>query len=141
MATETPAQMAARFRKMAQDPKLPQSVKNTYLDKANEVEKAAAKPTMAKGGAMMPQRGSRTAKHKETKMMGGGYAMKEPMTKMAKGGMPMVEKDGMKVPAFAADGKGKMAKGGMVKKAGKPAIAIMIGVAKPMAKPAAKKGK
>ena len=34
-----------------------------------------------------------------------------------------------------------MAKGGMVKKAGKPAIAIMIGVAKPMAKPAAKKGK
>jgi len=89
----------------------------------------------------MPQRGSRTAKHKETKMMGGGYAMKEPMTKMAKGGMPMVEKDGMKVPAFAADGKGKMAKGGMVKKAGKPAIAIMIGVAKPTAKPMAKKGK
>ena len=50
MATETPEQMAARFRKMAQDPKLPQSVKNTYLDKANAVEKAAAKPTMAKGG-------------------------------------------------------------------------------------------
>jgi hypothetical protein len=140
MATETPAQMAARFRKMAQDPKLPQSVKNTYLDKANEVEKAAAKPTMNKGGAMMPQRGSRTAKHKETKMMYGGMAEKKPMA-MAKGGMPMVEKDGMKVPAFAADGKGKMAKGGMVKKAGKPAIAIMIGVAKPMAKPAAKKGK
>jgi hypothetical protein len=29
--------------------------------------------------------------------------------------MPMVVKDGKKVPAFAADGKGKMAKGGMVK--------------------------
>jgi hypothetical protein len=29
--------------------------------------------------------------------------------------MPMVEKDGKKVPAFAADGKGKMAKGGMAK--------------------------
>jgi hypothetical protein len=27
----------------------------------------------------------------------------------------MVEKGGMKVPAFAADGKGKMAKGGAVK--------------------------
>ena len=118
MATETPAQMAARFRKMAQDPKLPQSVKNTYLDKANEVEKAAAKPTMNKGGAMMPQRGSRTAKHKETKMMYGGMAEKKPMA-MAKGGMPMVEKDGMKVPAFAADGKGKMAKGGVVKAAPK----------------------
>ena len=36
-----------------------------------------------------------------------------PMKKMAAGGkMPMVEKDGQKVPAFAADGVGKMAKGG-----------------------------
>jgi hypothetical protein len=39
-------------------------------------------------------------------------AKKKPM-KMADGGMAMVEKDGKKVPAFAADGKGKMAKGGM----------------------------
>ena len=39
-------------------------------------------------------------------------AKKKPM-KMNDGGMPMVEKDGKKVPAFAADGKGKMAKGGM----------------------------
>jgi hypothetical protein len=35
--------------------------------------------------------------------------------KMATGGMPMVEKAGQKVPAFAADGKGKMAHGGAVK--------------------------
>lgn len=34
--------------------------------------------------------------------------------KLAKGGMPMVEKAGVKVPAFAADGVGKMAKGGAV---------------------------
>jgi len=34
----------------------------------------------------------------------------------AAGGMAMVEKAGKKVPAFAADGVGKMAKGGMVKK-------------------------
>jgi hypothetical protein len=34
---------------------------------------------------------------------------------MAAGGMPMVMKDGKKVPAFAADGVGKMAKGGMAK--------------------------
>jgi hypothetical protein len=40
------------------------------------------------------------------KMNMGGYAG---------GGMPMVMKDGQKVPAFAADGKGKMAKGGMAK--------------------------
>jgi hypothetical protein len=34
---------------------------------------------------------------------------------MASGGMPMVMKDGKKVPAFAADGKGKMAGGGKAK--------------------------
>jgi len=37
--------------------------------------------------------------------------------KMAKGGkLPMVEKDGKKVPFYAADGKGKMAYGGKAKK-------------------------
>ena len=80
MATETPEQMAARFRKMAEDKSLPQAVRNTYLDKANAVEKAAAKPTMNKGGAV-------TAKRKASKM---------------------------------------------------PAIAIMIGVGKPMSKPTKK---
>ena len=50
------------------------------------------------------------------------HEMKEAgMKKMAKGGyasggMPMVMKDGQKVPAFAADGKGKMASGGMAMK-------------------------
>ena len=28
--------------------------------------------------------------------------------------MPMVKKNGKKIPAFAADGKGKMNKGGMI---------------------------
>lgn len=46
-------------------------------------------------------------------MMYGGMA---PKKKMAKGGMPMVEKDGKKIPAFAADGKGKMMYGGMADK-------------------------
>lgn len=45
------------------------------------------------------------------KMAYGGKAMK-----MAKGGMPMVKKDGEMVPAFAADGVGKMSYGGKVKK-------------------------
>ena len=124
MATETPAQMAARFRKMAQDPNLPQSVKNTYLDKANAVEKAAAKPTMAKGGSVMPQRGSRTAKNKETKMM-------------AKGGM--VKKDFKPCEGCPTPAKCKAAGKCMAKesKGGKPAFAVMIAVGKP----AAKKGK
>jgi hypothetical protein len=46
------------------------------------------------------------------------------------GGMPMVMKNGKKVPAFAADGVGKMMKGGMAKKkptAKKKATAYMYG--------------
>ena len=38
------------------------------------------------------------------------------MIKMAEGGMAMVMKNGKKVPEFAADGKGKMANGGKVRK-------------------------
>ena len=40
--------------------------------------------------------------------------------------MPMVKKNGKKIPAFAADGKGKMNKGGMAKKK-KPAAKMMGG--------------
>lgn len=48
---------------------------------------------------------------KAKKMMGGG------MAKKYKGGgkLPMVEKNGKMVPAYAADGKGKMMGGGMAK--------------------------
>jgi hypothetical protein len=46
----------------------------------------------------------------------GGNVKKMNMGGYADGGMPMVMKDGQKVPAFAADGKGKMAKGGMAHK-------------------------
>jgi hypothetical protein len=38
------------------------------------------------------------------------------VNKAAGGKLKMVEKDGKKVPAFAADGVGKMAMGGKVKK-------------------------
>jgi len=53
---------------------------------------------------------------------------------MAQGDMPMTMKNGKKVPAFAADGVGKMMKGGMAKK--KPAAKKMMagGMAKPKAK-------
>ena len=56
------------------------------------------------------------------KMMRGGMAEKPTMMMKAggtpiKGGkMKMVEKDGKKVPAFAADGVGKMKRGGKAKK-------------------------
>ena len=55
----------------------------------------------------------------------GGMIMKKPAAKkMNKGGMPMVMKDGKKVPAYAADGVGKMNMGGMAKK--KPAAKKMM---------------
>ena len=43
----------------------------------------------------------------------GGNMKKMNMGGYADGGMPMVMKDGKKVPTFAADGVGKMKKGGM----------------------------
>jgi len=49
------------------------------------------------------------------------------MIKMAAGGMPMVMKGGKKVPAFAADGKGKMAAGGMAKKKKESTAKMMKG--------------
>jgi len=59
--------------------------------------------------------GGRTSMKKQTKMARGG---KMPMAKMKEGGkLPMVEKDGQMVPAFAADGEGKMARGGKTKMA------------------------
>lgn len=76
-------------------------------------------------------------------------AMGGKMPTMAKGGkMPMVAKDGKKVPAFAADGKGKMARGGGVEHKGKTkgkmvkmADGGMVGKASKRADGIAKKGK
>ena len=117
MATD--AEKVKMYREKAKDTSIPQEVRNTYLDRANELERKAYEATkapaapetkLAKGG--MPVRGSRTATNKEKKMMGGGYAMP------------------MKTPM--------MAKGGAASK--KPMLAIMIGVGKPPAKDAPKGG-
>lgn len=96
----TPVNKAARFRKMAEDTSLPQAVRNEYLDKANALEKEAAKPTMAKGGAV-----SKTA---PKKMMYGGMT-----EKMAKGGM--TKKPSVAIMIAVGKPKEKMAKGGAVK--------------------------
>lgn len=62
-----------------------------------------------------------TVKPKMNTMKKGGAAKAKPMMKKG-GSMPMVKKDGKMVPAFAADGKGKMMYGGakkpMMKKGG-----------------------
>jgi LysM repeat protein len=83
------------------------------MEKRSSKPKAAAKPATRKKPASKP-RATSTVDSPIAARAGG--AMKK--TKgYAKGGkMPMVMKDGKKVPAFAADGKGKMAAGGMTKK-------------------------
>ena len=70
-----------------------------------------------RGGEMMDKK--KMHKMPNGKMMAGATHKEAKMKKMAAGGMPMVEKNGQKVPAFAADGKGKMAKGGKVMKCAK----------------------
>ena len=92
MATD--AEKVKMYREKAKDTSIPQEVRNTYLDRANELERKAFEETkkppaapakLAKGG--MPVRGSRTATNKTKKMMGGGYAMPAKTTMMSKGGM------------------------------------------------------
>ena len=55
-----------------------------------------------------------------------GGMMKKKKSGYAAGGMPMVMKGGKKVPAFAADGVGKMNMGGMAAKKKKPAAKKMM---------------
>jgi hypothetical protein len=90
MATD--AEKVKMYREKAKDTTVPQEVRNTYLDRANELErkafeatKAAPEKKMMYGG--MPVRGSRTATNKTKKMMGGGYTMPAKTTMMSKGGM------------------------------------------------------
>jgi len=75
------------------------------------------KPTMKAGMSMAKDGMKKPTPMAKTSMLGSMMGMKKGgMKKMAEGGMPMVMKDGEKVPAFAADGKGKMKAGGMAKK-------------------------
>ena len=83
-------------------------------------EMKESKAMVKKEVSFMKKKGAPKAmvKHEmaEAGMKHGGKVKKMAMGGYADGGMPMVMKDGQKVPAFAADGKGKMAKGGGVKK-------------------------
>lgn len=88
------AEKAAKFREMAKDKSLPQDVRNTYLDRANELERAeyeATKPkektaavtAMAKGGAVVAKAPMKKAAKAPAKAMAKGGAVK----KMNSGGM------------------------------------------------------
>ena len=97
---------------------IPQSVGKDFIqaDKGRKFNRGGdmkeSKAMMGKEVAFMKKKGAPKSmvKHEMAEMKGmkkGGYAG---------GGMPMVEKDGKKVPAFAADGVGKMKHGGVAKK-------------------------
>jgi len=79
-----------------------------------------SKEMMKKEVSFMKKKGAPASmvKHEmaEAGMKHGGKVKKMVMGGYAGGGMPMVMKDGKKVPAFAADGEGKMKKGGMAMK-------------------------
>ena len=102
--------------KFAKKAGVPQSVGEEFLkaDKGRKFAKGGdmeSKKMVGKELAFMKKAGAPKSmiKHEKAemgmkKMNMGGYAS---------GGMPMVMKDGEKVPAFAADGKGKMARGGL----------------------------
>ena len=73
------------------------------------------KPKTLHGKMSIMKEGGDTMASKMNPGMMAMMAKKKGM-KMADGGMPMVMKDGKKIPAFAADGKGAMKKGGAAKK-------------------------
>ena len=109
------------------------------MNKMTTRKKASkAMPGMKAMKAMAASSGSPRMKPMQgmmpTPMMGmnmGGMAMGKGY---ADGGMPMVVKDGKKVPSFAADGKGKMKHGGMAHGTKAPkgrGMAIMIAIGKP----------
>lgn len=122
---------------------IPQKVGKDFLqaDKGRKFNRGGdmkeSKAMMGKELAFMKKKAAPKSmvKHEMAKMKGmkkGGYAG---------GGMPMVEKDGKKVPAFAADGVGKMKHGGMAKKMMGGGMAYSSGGYTRAANGVAKKGK
>ena len=100
-----------------------------------KVIKAKRKAFQDMQAAEVDKVGRKSSQANRDKKMKGKVSLAPDMN-FNKGGMPMVMKDGKKVPAYAADGVGKMNKGGMAMK--KPAKKMMAGgMAKK--KPAAKK--
>lgn len=96
MATD--AEKVKMYREKAKDTTVPQEVRNSYLDRANELERKAYEAT----------------KVPEKKMAkGGAVSKKTPAKAPAKGGKPVVA---IMVGMAKPKGKTMMNKGGMAKK-------------------------
>jgi hypothetical protein len=88
---------------------------STSKKQHNFMAAVASNPKFAKKAGVPSAVGKEFLTADKGKTFKEGGMMKKMVKKMAPGGMAMVTKDGQRVPAFAADGKGKMAKGGMTK--------------------------
>jgi len=89
---------------------------STSKKQHNFMEAIAHSPSFAKKVGVPQSVGQDFSKaDKGRKFSKGGDMKKMNMGGYADGGMTMVNKGGKMVPDFAADGKGKMAKGGMAK--------------------------
>jgi hypothetical protein len=87
---------------------------STSKKQANFMAAVAHNPAFAKKAGVPQSVGKEFNKADKGKTFKQGGDMKKMnMGGYADGGMPMVMKDGKKVPTFAADGVGKMKKGGM----------------------------
>jgi len=80
---KTDAQKVADLRKAAEDKTLPQAVRNTYLDRANEIERSGYEKMKMKEGLNMAKGGKVSAKAKPAMAVMIGLS---PTKKMAKGG-------------------------------------------------------
>ena len=98
MATD--AEKVKMYREKAKDTSVPQEVRNTYLDRANELERKAFEETK---------------KAPETKLAKGGMAKKAPAKAPAKAASkkPVVA---IMIGMAKPKGKAMMNKGGMAKK-------------------------
>ena len=116
-------QAVANNPKFAKKAGVPQSVGKEFAqaDKGKTFKSGGNMPiSMKQKSVEEMKKGIFAPKDKDEKsesaMKKGGKVKKMAMGGYADGGMPMVMKDGKKVPSFAADGQGKMAKGGMAMK-------------------------
>jgi hypothetical protein len=121
---------------------VPQSVGQDFTQ-ADKGRKFAKGGDMKESKAMMKKEVGFMKKAGAPKSMVKHEMAEAGMKKMASGGMAMVMKDGKKVPAFAADGEGKMKQGGAVKKMNMGGMGYAKGgmpdaLAKHAAKPASK---
>ena len=116
------------------------SMKAALRKSRTETEKEKLKARIEKAMAKLAAAELKAEKNKP-KAIGGVKRSLRPKLRpknLKDGGMPMVMKDGKKVPAYAADGIGKMNKGGMAMKK-KPTTKMMAGGMAAKKKPAAKK--